>query len=155
MNVLVKLIGYGGCLFVAMPLLAGMYQWTDPDGTVHFSDQATNPAAKPIDVNALPYNSTPATNPAPKTPPPTTNPAPTATPQEIQAAQEQQTQVDKTCQQYRDNLSLLQETGRRVYQVDKSGEYHYFTDAERQQQITDLNTNIQKYCTTPPPAAKP
>ena len=74
-----------------------------------------------------------------------------ATAQKKQQPQDTNTETDKqkileACQRYLDNLALLKEYGRRVYTVNASGEYHYFSDKEREQHIAATQKNIDMFC---------
>ena len=54
--------------------------------------------------------------------------------------------VKKLCKTSQENLSLLKETGRRVYTVKPDGEYHYLSEDERKQEIKRLEAQIEQYC---------
>lgn len=69
-----------------------------------------------------------------------------ATTEEQAEQQAYQDQITKLCAQYRNNLELLQSSGRRVYTVDKDGQYHYFSEEEKQAETARLQQNIERYC---------
>ncbi|NNM59727.1 MAG: DUF4124 domain-containing protein [Legionellales bacterium] len=125
-----------------------IYTWTDSNGVVHYSDVPNNQNAKIITVA--------------KSPPVTTGtgvqaissgtqessaPPVVATPQEQQQAQIAQKQTKQYCAEAQKNLATLQQTGRRVYTVSPSGQYKYFNDQERQEQIQKMQEAIKLSCT--------
>ena len=128
-----------------------VYQWTDPQGNTHFSSAPGNQSAEPLELE----------NEAPKNP--TLEEREQARQERGQKAREEEQQQAReeaeakelaeadskrkeVCAQYAKNLKLLQETGRRVYTVDPKGKTHYFSDAERQQEIQELQRDIQRHC---------
>ncbi len=63
-----------------------------------------------------------------------------------QEARDAQAQRQKVCAQYQGNLKLLNQSGRRVYTVSPDGEYHYFSDEQRQQEITKIQQDLERHC---------
>lgn len=70
--------------------------------------------------------------------------APVPSPPEL--TPEQKEEIKKTCDNYRSNLATLNMKGRRIYTVNEKGEYHYYNDKERADEIKKLEDNIKQYC---------
>jgi hypothetical protein len=151
-----KYLCYGVALLLALatPTQAQVYTWTDANGVAHYSDSPSQENAKIVNLAPpVPLTSHMGTStPAPTESSSSNLPAP-PTPQQRQAAIEQQEKLEKFCTDLKYNLSMLVETGRRVYQVLPNGETHYFNDNERQQQIDKTKQELDLYCNpnNPPP----
>jgi len=127
-----------------------VYKSTDAQGNVTYSDKAA-PSAEPVRVNTAPIGNSQATqqnqqliqqqqvDEQQKQKAAVEN-------QEAQKVDAEKKRVQELCDNSRSNLSLLQEKGRRVYEIKPDGEYHYFSDEERQQEIDRLEAQIAKYC---------
>lgn len=131
-------------------IAAQVYKSTDAQGNVIYSDKPSA-GSVPVQVNTAPIGN---------------NQAVQQTQQiiEQQKAEEEQQQkntvenqqaqqkakeeerVKELCENSKTNLALLQDTGRRVYTITPDGEYHYFSDKERQQEIERLQEQIKSYC---------
>jgi hypothetical protein len=138
-------------------VLAKIYQWTDAQGNVHYSDVPNSQNAKPVNIKVSEPNKPSQTyqqqanNPTQNPPQQTTNSPTTATATATAttsnpSTQETQAKMQEVCQNSRDNLARLQETGRRVYRILPNGEYHWFNDEERQAEIERLKKQIKDYC---------
>lgn len=158
-----------GILYVPDSVAGSVYKWVDKQGNVHFSQ--TPPAENSKEYN-LQYGK--AKEKAPevtkkgddkKTPDAadkTKSDAPSApvTPQEkLKALEKARLDAEKEkaeklkeaaakqekCQKSQDHLRNVQQAGR-TYDIDKSGERHYWDDATRQEKANEAQANVDKWC---------
>ncbi|MBY0544317.1 MAG: DUF4124 domain-containing protein [Gammaproteobacteria bacterium] len=134
-------------LFTCIALADAVYRWTDANGVVHYSDSPSNQDAQVVNIT----KPTPVTSNVPQpqissenSAPSSSSSAPSAAETEQAAAAQKQTAA--YCAQAKNNLSTLQVTGRRVYTVTPSGQYHYFSEQERQTQIQQIQQNMKLNC---------
>jgi hypothetical protein len=131
---------------------AEVYKWTDANGVVHYSDAPNNQAAKIVEIPTAPVtttNTSPAEQPPTATSTPSTSLNTTSTAEEQKQAIAMQKQNEAYCEQAKANLSLLQETGRRVYTVTPKGEYIYFNDEQRATEVKKTQEQIKMFCQPP------
>lgn len=131
---------------------AEVYKWTDANGVVHYSDTPNNQSAEIVElpqIAPVTTNTGPAQQPPTETSTPATSLNTTSTAQEQKQAIAQQKQQQAYCEQAKANLSLLQETGRRVYTVTPKGEYVYFNDEQRAAEIKKTQDQIKMFCQPP------
>lgn len=127
-----------------------VYMSTDSQGQTTYSDQRS-PSAEPVQVNTAPIGNSQAVQQnqqlqkQQKIDAEQTQKAKQQN-QQAEKQQNEQERLKKLCDNSRSNLALLQEKGRRVYVVKPDGEYHYFSEEERQQEVERLNTQIKQYC---------
>ena len=155
MNIIKQIFAFS-FLFICMQAIAteNVYKWTDEDGIVHYGAKPGQSNAEQITIAPAPapnqYQQERQNNLQEKQQQRDFDKQYDAQRrQEIQDAQDYQKKVKEVCTQYENNLKLLQETGRRVYTVSPDGEYHYFSDEQRKQEIQDLNRKIERYCIDP------
>lgn len=146
-TLLTSLIVFVTCVAVASEI----YTWKDGNGVVHYSDVPNGQTSQTVTVTKPPpvVTGTPKVIPSQTSLPSTgvgaSAPVPTA--EEQQQAIAAQKQTEQFCEQAKKNLATLQETGRRVYMVSPNGEYHYFNDQERQDEIKKTQDAIKLNCT--------
>ncbi len=137
---------------------AGLTKWVDSQGVVHYSDEPPPPNVKSQTLNTpstsggIPAASAPA---APKTVyerEAEINKEKKAKEEAAQKAAKQQedaVQKQKACEQARSQLGTLQNAPR-VVTYDDKGERTYMDDAQRQQQISEAQAAVGKYCNGSP-----
>lgn len=139
-------------MLVAVNASATVYQWTDSQGNVHYSDTPNDNNAKPVEINSEPLS--PNSDIEQRNQALIEKQRQDKVQQQKDAAKQADldnqkkynTQVVQLCATSKNNLKLLQQTGRRAYTIDAKGEYHYFNAEERQQEITRLEAQIKQYC---------
>lgn len=154
MNSRIAVLISGVLLLMALGLAANadqVYRWVDKDGHVHYSQTpppSTNVTAQTVNIT-------------PPAPDPTTvhneqNLSKVLTDKQ-QAAEEakkkadadaaQKAQQQKFCDDLRQRLAVLQQSGR-VATVDAQGNKQYVDDDQRAKQEQDLQNQIAQSCTT-------
>lgn len=133
-------------LFASAVTATEIYKWTDENGVVHYSDTPGSDASQVVDINPpTPANNAPAAAIAPATTA-TTSSTPQPSAEEKQQLALQQKQTEAFCQQAKNNVTLLQETGRRLYIIEPNGQYHWYNDEDRKQALAKTQAEIQQYC---------
>ena len=137
-------------LFSWQPVGAGIYQWTDQQGRVHFSDRPVDAGSKEIRVNSKPSSSNPAESQAER--------------QKIQqrmldiyqeerlqkrevAEERKQAKKQKVvkCREARSRYDRLNNAGG-IYNYDDSGERRYLSEAERERYIAKVKNDVKHWC---------
>ncbi len=132
------------CLF-ALPAAAGMYKWTDAQGTVHYSQfPPAGVKAQEIRVQAPP----PADEPAPAAAR-AASARPAKAPARPPESPELARQRAENCKTARYNLAILQRNAHvRIKEAD--GSYRVLTPEERARRIDDLQGQIDQFCSDIP-----
>ncbi len=127
----------------ALPAAAGMYKWTDAQGTVHYSQfPPAGVKAQEIRVQAPP----PAAEPAPAR---ADSAGPAKAPPRPPESPELARQRAENCKTARYNLVILQRNPHvRIKEAD--GGYRVLTPGERQRRIDDLQSQIDQFCSDVP-----
>ena len=123
-----------------------MYQWTDEDGTVHFSDMA--PEGQAAQARDIPANDAPAAaNPYQEA-----APGPSAAQQrreeiarKSQEAKVEQAARDSECAAWQAEVDRL-EPNRRVYFTNEQGETERMDDVARTNRVAELKAQIERHC---------
>ena len=137
-------------LFVAAPLPAAIYQWTDEHGRTHFSDRPDHQSAQPMAL--------------PKTAPPSGSPAIPVDRQKMRqrmldvyeqertekreaAAKEKQTRAERKrrCLNARGEYEDYSSAGS-LYEYLDNGERRYLDRQQREQYMARLKAEIERYC---------
>jgi len=123
-----------------------MYQWTDENGVVHFSDTAPEgQAAQALD---LPANDAPAVaNPYQQ---PTSEPSAAQLRREEIARKSQEARLeqatrDAECAAWQSEVERL-EPNRRVYYTNEQGETERMDDVARTNRVAELKAQIERHC---------
>lgn len=133
-------------LFASAVAATEIYKWTDENGVVHYSDTPGSSTSQVVDITPpAEVSSSPAAT-SPTSPTAATSSMPQPTAEEKQQVALQQKQIEAFCQQAKNNVTLLQETGRRLYIVEPNGQYHWYTDEERKQALAKTQAEVQQYC---------
>ena len=123
-----------------------MYQWTDENGTVHFSE--TRPEGQNVQEKSIPQGAAPSgSNPYQES-----NTGPSAAQQrrdEI-ARKNDQAQVDKAvkireCSSWQAEMDRL-EPNRRVFFTNDQGETERMDDVARTNRVAELKSQIARNC---------
>lgn len=127
-----------------------VYKSTDSQGNTTYSDQVS-PSAESVKLNTAPIGNSQAVQQNQQLQKQQNIDADQKQQakqenQKTEKQQDEQERLKKLCDNSRSNLALLQEKGRRVYTVKPDGEYHYFSEEERQQEVERLNAQIKQYC---------
>lgn len=137
--------------FSSTVLAADVYKWVDEKGEVHYG-------SSPVGKNAEEVKIAPAPEPDPyleqrredlkasQEQRQTQQKLDAERQKEVDQAKQYQDQVKELCKKYEYNLKLLEESGRRVYTVDATGKYTYFSDEERAKKITDIKEKMAETC---------
>lgn len=113
---------------LTVPALASaesVYQWTDANGTKHYSDKPV-PTAKRVDPELL------KSNPIPPTPP-------------LQIPPSFQQSVARQCADARERLGLYEQSGEVIEKTDTGVEYA-LPENQRQRVLAELRSNRDRYC---------
>lgn len=139
------------CLFLAQ---AGegaaqdrkMYQWTDQEGVVHFSDMA--PEGQEAEARDLPADQAPVVS-SPYPDPPSGPSAAQQRREEIarksQEAKVEQATRDTECEAWQAEVDRL-EPNRRVYYTNEQGETERMDDVARTNRVAELKAQIARNC---------
>lgn len=137
-----------GVLVSALPVLADVYQWTDENGKVHFSDKPpANQSAENITDITKPINIESNTTEREKIRDifaPLTEEEQRYQEQEAQGRTREQLRKQQQCAELRKRLNFFQT--QRFYWVDDSGKETNATEAERQEAISALQKAINDKC---------
>ncbi|HEX7964624.1 MAG TPA: DUF4124 domain-containing protein [Gammaproteobacteria bacterium] len=149
MNKLSIALGLGLALAAGLASADQVYKWVDKDGHVHFSQMppaGTGVQAQTVDVKPPPPDPTGLANSqnlqqqiADK------KKAEQKDPQREQEEQEQKQQQKERCDGLREKLNVLN-AGGRATSVDAKGNVTYISDEEREKQMAQLESQIEKSC---------
>ena len=123
-----------------------MYQWTDEDGVVHFSDTA--PAGMDVPATDIPMDEAPAgANPYEDV---ASEPSAAQQQREEIARQSEQNRaeqanLDSRCAAWRAEVERL-EPNRRVYYTNEEGETERMDDVARTERVAELRAQIAENC---------
>jgi hypothetical protein len=123
-----------------------MYQWTDQDGVVHFSDTA--PAGMDVPATDIPMDEAPAgVNPYEEA---ASGPSAAQQQREEIARQSEQNRAeranrDSRCAAWRAELERL-EPNRRVFYTNDQGETERMDDVARTDRVAELKAQIAENC---------
>lgn len=117
---------FGLCLLVpALAAAESVYQWTDANGTKHYSDKPV-PAAKPVDTELL------KSKPVPPTPP-------------VQVPSSFRESVARQCSNAKERLSLYEQSGEVIEKTDTGVDYA-LPETQRQKVLAELRSNRDRLC---------
>mgnify|MGYP001821254726 FL=1 len=123
-----------------------MYQWTDEDGVVHFSDTA--PAGMDVPATDIPMDEAPAgANPYEDV---ASEPSAAQQQREEIARQSEQNRaeqanLDSRCAAWRAEVERL-EPNRRVFYTNEEGETERMDDVARTERVAELRAQIAENC---------
>jgi len=123
-----------------------MYQWTDEDGVVHFSDTA--PAGMDVPATDIPLDEAPAgANPYEEV---ASEPSAAQQKREEIARQSErnraeQANLDSRCAAWRAEVERL-EPNRRVFYTNEEGETERMDDVARTDRVAELRAQIAENC---------
>ena len=123
-----------------------MYQWTDEDGVVHFSDTA--PAGMDVPATDIPLDEAPAgANPYEEV---ASEPSAAQQQREEIARQSEQNRaeqanLDSRCAAWRAEVERL-EPNRRVFYTNEEGETERMDDVARTDRVAELRAQIAENC---------
>lgn len=142
------LAGCVALLTLGMPAAAGVYQWTDANGKVHFSDKP--PVNRPSRTLDVPGTPAPDTGSKPATSPKHRQDILKTLDEEKQVRAEQQRKNEaervrqvQNCTRLREQQRQYNEGGR-FYTIDKNGEQVWHTDEEITQQQQQVNAALER-----------
>jgi len=123
-----------------------MYQWTDQDGVVHFSDVA--PEGQDVAAREMPEDTAPAAASPYQQP----GSGPSAAQQrrediarKSEQARESQAARESECASWQAEVDRL-EPNRRVYYTNEQGETERMDDVARTNRVAELKAQIAKNC---------
>lgn len=130
--------------FTVMPITAEIYQWTDKDGNVHFSDKPSNKIdsskAQLNQANNINFNQQKNAEWLQK------YNQKKALKEKKQVEQKEIKKKRKAmCDYWQSNLNIYQQVGR-ISTMSAKGERSYLTDEEISQQRSKLKKDIAKHC---------
>jgi len=137
------------CLFVAANAAAQdkkMYQWTDENGTIHFSE--TQPEGQEVQERSIPQDAAPSgSNPYQES---NTGPSYAQQTRDEIARKSEEDQVNNAiksveCSSWQAEVARL-EPNRRVFYTNDQGETVRMDDVERTSRVADLKSQIAKNC---------
>lgn len=126
---------------------AEVYQWTDENGKVHFSDRKpTKVASKNISESVKQNNIENSQDSTHQLEQIFTKKTPGETEYEQKKRQEQQHQAQQWESRCREAKQRLRNLKGPVYFVDEEGNEYDISEKERQQKVKDFEAQIQQYC---------
>lgn len=136
----------GAAASAGVAVAAEIYQWTDENGVVHFSDQ--KPAGQDAEVRNLPDEAPPA-GPSPYANDPSEPSAAQQRRDEIeQKGRESQTraaEMAQNCSAWQAEVDRL-EPSRRVFFTNEQGETERMDDVARTNRVAELKSLIDRNC---------
>ena len=132
---------------------AEIYKWVDKEGNVHYGQIPPGEDTQKIGESTSKQD--------PKTPPPSQDKTSRinqlaeelekdqqkATEAKTKAAEEEKRQAMKieNCKRSQTNFNTINQGGR-MYEVDPSGERHYWSDSERAAKLSNAQADVDKWC---------
>jgi hypothetical protein len=123
-----------------------MYQWTDQDGVVHFSDTA--PEGMDVPAQDVPMNDKPAglgTQQAPSSGPSAAQQRREDIAQKSAESKANRAALDAQCAAWQAEVDRL-EPNRRVFFTNEQGETERMDDVARTDRVAELKAQIAKNC---------
>ena len=136
----------GAAASAGVAVAAEVYQWTDENGVVHFSDQ--KPAGQDAEVRNLPEQAPPA-GPNPYADDPSEPSAAQQRREQIEQkgreSQAQAAEMAQNCSTWQAEVERL-EPSRRVFHTNEQGETERMDDVARADRVAELKSLIARNC---------
>jgi hypothetical protein len=137
-------------LLISLPLSAGIYQWRDEQGQMHYGDRPPDTTAEPLQLRSTP---------APAQPSPSEDSRRRTQKRLLEIYREERRQKQAEAERQRQQQAERQENCRRtrqryarferaggIYQKDDQGGRNYLDQAAREQYMQDLRADVRRWC---------
>ena len=135
----------------SMVMAGKVYKWVDQDGNVHYGAEKPNSGAQELKVKTAPASSPSSASTSAES---DKEKSRTAEEEKVKVSSEKEAaEVEKKNQEIRKkNCSIAKrraatiEQGGRLYEVDESGERHYWDDDMRRAKMDEAEAQIKEWC---------
>lgn len=137
-------------LFIAFPLQAAVYQWTDENGRVHFSDRPTHESATEKTIRTSPGGSSQSSSPVDwkqkRQRMLDVYEQERAEKREAKAKRkEERKERKRQCREARVRYENYRTAGA-IYDLDDEGERTFLDKQQRKQYLAELKADVERYC---------